>query len=210
MNKINRIIREEINRYILNEAIDFNNLKALSDQLYVEANTLRNVNTNAMQNNITNFLERFVTYCYQVTSAIKRCMYANSLNEAYWGGLSNYGINLPAELGGNLWQDAKRGYYGTKNWLRSGSYGYGGYNRGSKKSAANGTNLKGVNQNSVQAVKLYTLMRDLRKYYAEYTNQHRYNLDGYTNNQIAKMFTILNNISNEYNTQLRNAQGTNP
>lgn len=207
MNRINSIIREEINRFILSEAIDFSNLKNYSNELNNYLGEISNVsNDNSIDGNLRKFLHDFVVYCVQIIAAINRCERANSLNEVSLGSLSNYGIDLPPELGGNLWQDAKQGYYGTKRFLQrngrpSSSYG-----------SAIGTRSN-QNTNSVPSVKLSQLLQQLPRWQQEYaTKNSQYNL---TNNfrlstslnKILGGNGIIQGIQTEYNAQIRNAQG---
>ena len=204
MNKIGRIIREEIERLILSETIDFTNLNTYANQLNNSIGEIRNFSANnSIKEELRKFFYDFVVYCIQIIAAINRCAQANNLNEVNIGGLSNYGINLPPELGGNLWQDAKRGYYGTKNFFQNGR----GYN------GAYG-NANGVNSNSVPSVKLQVLLQNLQAWQTRYRDI--YSKYGLGNNQsyqrIVNDFNkiignngIIPNIQMEYQNQLQNA-----
>ena len=206
MNKINKIIREEIERYILSEAIDFSGLNGYANQLN---KTLALINNASSNNNydpkLRKYFYNFVVYCVQIIAAINRCVQSKNLNEAYWGGLSNYGINLPGELGGNISSDFKQGYRGTKNWIMGngrGNVGNGSY--------GNGT----VNGKTVPTVKLSILLSQFPQKQQEYANYNfKYNI---TNNnpkldmkfkQILGNNGIIYNIQKEYQAQVRNAQG---
>lgn len=206
MDIISRVIKEEINRYILSEAVDFTNLQTYANELN---NSLGNISTlsndNTVDKGLRKFLYDFVVYCVQIIAAINRCIKANSLNEAL-GGLSNYGINLPPELGGNLWNDAVRGYYNTKNFLQNRR---GNYNGNSASGYANGR----VNQNTVPSVKLSFLLQQLPKWQQAYaTKASQYNI--MSNVQLTNDFNrilgnngIIPNIQAEYTLQQQNAQG---
>ena len=202
---IDRIIKEEINRFILSEAIDFNGLKAYSNELNNSLGQISTIsNDNSVDKGLRKFLYDFVVYCVQIIAAINRCVSANSLNEASWGGLSSYGINLPAVLGGNLWSDAKEGFYNTRNFLQR---------RGGYSSTSGNANGKRVNQNTVPSVKLSVLLQQLPQWQQAYsTKSAQYNLNN--NIQLSSDFNkilgnggIIPNIQNEYNAQMQNAQG---
>lgn len=207
-NSISKIINEEINKLRLLEAVNFNNLKMYANELN---NSLGNIaqisNDNNADKGLRKFLYDFTVYCVQIIHAINRCIASNSLNEASFGRLSDYGINLPPELGGNLWSDAKQGYHDTKRFLQ----GRNGYN-----TSYGNANGKKVNSNSVQSVKLSVLLQNLPKWRQAYNVKNtQYNIAN--NPRLSSDFSkilgnrgIIENIQIEYNTQLRNAQGTNP
>jgi hypothetical protein len=191
---IKSIINEEINKYIINENV--NSLMQYTNGINKELNKIKNytVTDRALQN----FIKNFEVYCIQVIHAVNRCVKANNLNE----GLSNWGINIPPELGGNFWNDAKRGYYKTKNFLTRGSYG----NNGMRND---------VNPNTVPSVKLSVLMQQFPQKKQECDSK---NAQMSLYQQVPPILTIvqyLEQIYNEYNNLLQqqqqnNAQGTNP
>lgn len=205
MNKIGRIIREEIERLILSEAIDLTNLNTYANQLNSSIGEIRNFSANnSIKEELRKFFYDFVVYCIQIIAAINRCAQANNLNEVNIGGLSNYGINLPPELGGNLWQDAKRGYYGTKNFFQN----YRGHNGAY-------SNANGVNSNSVPSVKLQVLLQNLQAWQTRYRdiyskfglgNDQSYQRIVNDFNKIIGNNGIIPNIQMEYQNQLQNAQ----
>ena len=191
---IKSIINEEINKYIINENV--NSLMQYTNGINKELNKIKNytVTDRVLQN----FIKNFEVYCIQVIHAVNRCVKANNLNE----GLSNWGINIPPELGGNFWNDAKRGYYKTKNFLTRGSYG----NNGMRND---------VNPNTVPSVKLSVLMQQFPQKKQECDSK---NAQMSLYQQVPPILTIvqhLEQIYNEYNNLLQqqqqnNAQGTNP
>lgn len=205
MNNIDRIIREEIERLILFEAVDFTRLNQYANQLNNSLGEIRNFSANnSIKEELRKFFYDFVVYCIQIIAAINRCAQANNLNEVNIGGLSNYGINLPPELGGNLWQDAKRGYYGTKNFFERGN----GYR-------STYGNANGVNSNSVPSVKLQVLLQNLQAWQTRYRNIYsKYGLGNDQSyqriindfNKIIGNNGIIPNIQMEYQNQLKNAQ----
>ena len=169
------------------------------DEINGYLNKMQNIDS--LQPQIKQVTMNFMKYCIQIIHAINRCVQANSLNE----GLSNWGINVPPELGGNFWNDAVRGYYKTKNFLtrgRSGMY--------------NGKAINGINQNTLPPVKLSELLRNL----PSWENQcNRYQLNqNIKGNVINSIIQILKQLNTEYNQiaqniqqqQSQNAQGTNP
>ena len=196
MNKIKSIIREEIGRFIINENI--NNLSRYANTINGYLNQMQNINS--LQPQISKVATDFMKYCMQIIHAINRCVKANSLNE----GLSNWGINVPPELGGNFWNDAVRGYYKTKNLLtrgRSGMY--------------NGRTINGINQNTLPSVKLSELLRNLPSWENQCIRyQLNQNIQG---NVINGIIQTLYQLNQEYTSmvqtaqqQNQNAQGTNP
>lgn len=197
MNKIKSIIREEIGRFIINENVS--NLSKYANTINGYLNKMQNIDS--LQPQIKQVTMNFMKYCIQIIHAINRCVQANSLNE----GLSNWGINVPPELGGNFWNDAVRGYYKTKNFLtrgRSGMY--------------NGKAINGINQNTLPPVKLSELLRNLPSWENQCNwYQLNQNIKG---NVINSIIQILKQLNTEYNQiaqniqqqQSQNAQGTNP
>ena len=196
MNKIKSIIREEIGRFIINENI--NNLSRYANTINGYLNQMANIDS--LQPQVKQVTMNFMKYCIQIIHAIKRCVQANSLNES----LSNWGINVPPELGGNFWNDAVRGYYKTKNFLNRGRNGM-----------YKGKTSNGINQNTLPSVKLSELLRNL----PSWENQCiRYQLNTKIgNNIINNIIQNLYQLNAEYTSmvqatqqQNQNAQGTNP
>ena len=163
MNKIDKIINEEINRFILTEAIDFTNLKMYSDNLNKSLGDISTWSADkSLDKRLRKFFYDFVVYCVQIVSAINRCMKANNLDEARIGSLSDYGINLPPQLGGNMWRDAKEGYYDTQRlinkWQGNSRHSYASGSYGGGKPSAS----------SVPSVKLAVLLNDIPKWQTLY------------------------------------------
>lgn len=203
MNKVDRIIIEEIERLIISEAVDFTKLSSYSQQLNTSVGNLRSIQTNGFNDDLKKFLNDLSIYGVQIIAAINRCIKATNLNEASWGGLSSYGINLPPELGGNIWSDAKEGYYKTKNFFQNRK----GYN--SIYGNANGNS--NINNNNVPTVKLSVLLQQLPQWQQAYQTKNRqYNIANLTQEPYNILGNIIPNIQAEYNIQVRNAQGTNP
>jgi len=194
MNKIKSIIREEIDRFIINENVS--NLSKYASTINDYLNQMQNIDS--LQSQIKQATMNFMKYCIQIIHAINRCVQANSLNE----GLGNWGINVPPELGGNFWNDAVRGYYKTKNFLTGGKSGVRG-----------GKAVKGINQNALPSVKLSELLGNL----PSWENQCiRYQLNKKIgNNIINSIIQTLYQLNQEYTSmvqtaQQQNAQGQNP
>lgn len=191
---IKSIIKEEINRFIINENI--NNLSQYANKLNDYLNRMQNIN--GLQPHLRKVTTDFMKYCMQIIHAINRCVQANSLNE----GLSNWGINIPPELGGNFWNDAVRGYYKTKNFLTRGRNGM-----------YNGKVINGINRNTLPSVKLSELLRNLPSWENQCIRyQLNQNIQG---NVINGIIQTLNQLNAEYNNLLQqqqqnNAQGANP
>jgi hypothetical protein len=202
---IDRIIKEEINRFILSEAIDFSNLTNYSNQLNASIGNLRNLNSNGFNEELNNFLRDLSIYGIQIIAAINRCAQANNLNEASWGNLSSYGINLPGELGGNLWSDAKEGYWKTVNFLnRNRNGGRKGYANGNRKGS---NNMSGISSNTVPSEKLSVLLQALPQWEQRYgVIDAKYNVGDLTQEPYIMLRDIIPNIEREYNAQMQNAQ----
>ena len=190
---LKKIINEEINKFIINENV--NSLMQYANGINKELNKLKN--HSVTDRSLNTFIRNFEVYCIQVIHAVNRCVKANNLNE----GLGNWGINIPPELGGNFWNDAKRGYYKTKNFLTRGNHGN------------NGMATNGVNPNTVPSVKLSVLMQQFPQKKQECESK---NAQMGLYQQVPPILAIvqyLEQIYNEYNSLLQqqnNAQGTNP
>ena len=213
---IKKIIREEIDNFLITENIS--SLGQYANELENIAFTIgNNVQMNGLHPNVNRFLNGYIAYILQIKFAIQRCIQANSLNEYGYGRrvLSNFrlpslrdmGINIPAELGGNFWRDAKDGYNGVKNFLRGNRYGnYGNYNR-------NGYDR--ANRNNLRSVKLSILLSKSREWETSYAQiSRKYQLSQYIQNQCGRDvvqdgFNTIEQLKQEYQ-QLKNAQGTNP
>lgn len=204
MDIINKIISEEINKFILSEAIDFTNLIRYSNQLNKSIGNLRNINSNGFNKELKDFFKNLSIYGIQIIAAINRCTKANNLNEASWGGLSSYGINLPGELGGNLWSDAKEGYWKTVNFLnRNRNFGRNSYANGNRKDSNSSVN----NDNTVPTEKLSVLLQTLPNWQQRYrVMDAKYNIGNLAQEPYIILTNILPNIEREYNAQIQNAQ----
>lgn len=212
MDIINKIISEEINRFILSEAIDFSNLRYYSNQLNKAIGGLRNLNSNGFNDELKEFFKDLSIYGIQIIAAINRCVQGNNLNEVRFGGLRDYGINLPAELGGNFWSDAKEGYWKTARYMNGygNGGGRGGYASGSRRNS-NGRAALVMNNNTVSSEKLSVLLQELPRWQQTYRAMDaKYNIGNLTQEPYVILGQIIPNIETEYNTQMQNAQGTNP
>lgn len=208
-----RIIREEINRLILSEAIDASPLAKYMQPLKKYAEDIKNLGfTNNKE--IDAFLNDLCTYIFQVIFAIDRCVKANSLNEDFR--LSDYGVQYPSELGGNLWNDFENGLYKGANWARRQLYkkGYIG-NNGNETNAKNNPNTSqdNSNPNNIPSVKLSELVNNS---YAQISLRFQSLASKYPNelsshsNIIIDALQSINQVKREYMTIQQNAQGTNP
>ena len=198
MDKVTRIIREEIDRMILRETVDVSPLSNYIDPLKNCAQQIRNIGTTNNQD-IDKFIGNFVTYIFQVIFGIDRCVKANSLNE----GLESYGINYPAELGGNFLRDFESGFYKGANWANRKLNG--------RNNVGNANVDNETNPNNVPSVKLSVSLRNLQQYAFQYQNlSGRYqNILSQHTATFYEAFTQLSNLNSEYNNMV-NAQGTNP
>ena len=194
------IIRETVEKYVLKENVGnigsyINILKRLLTELsqYDSSNDDRRVN---------NFLERLDYYTIQIIFAIDRCVKANSLNERF--SFRDLGIEIPPELGGNLWNDMKDSYYKTQrflNGLRGGRGGSSSYAKGQKGNVNN--------PNSVKTERLSVLLSYLPKYENWFRQlNNNFGIDQKTQAP-HNILMELNNLQVDYNNAI-NAQGTNP
>ena len=212
MNRVNKIIREEIEKFILQENINFNNLANYGQKLESLVQELARYKHSASHQDINNFLDSLMYFALQIVFAIQRCVNAQSLNESLGSGLwnvfgrntigafndnnltnlSSYGINVPHEI--NFWQNAKRGYYDTKRHLnnsQNNSY----------------QNKKGTNNNTVQSKQLAALLQqDLPIVQKNYQKI----LTKYGNFKIETPKNILQTIyeiNQEYTNLIKQSQG---
>lgn len=196
MNSYRDIIRETVEKYILNENVGnigsyINVLKNLLSEMsqYDSSNDDKRVNY---------FLERLNYYTIQIIFAIDRCVKANSLNERF--SFSELGINIPPELGGNLWRDTKDSYYNAKRFLT-----------GLRGGRSGSSYVKGDvnNPNSVKTERLSTLLYYLPKYQRWFNRLNGYFGIDQKTQAPHNILSELNNLNADYN-YAKNAQGTNP
>ena len=209
MNNYKRIIREEINKLILSEAIDVSPLSKYIQPLQKCVSSLKNM---GYSNNkeVDAFLKDICEYIIQVIFGIDRCVKANSLNEDFR--LSDYGVQYPAELGGNLWNDFENGLYKGANWARRNLYkrGYVGNGVNSKSNGNTNGNTNTNNPNNVPSVKLADSLRNLSQIslrYQDLTNKYPNEMSKYSNIIYDALGNYISNLNREYNQIKSNAQG---
>ena len=193
MDSYQKIIREVIEKYILTE--DLSSIGKYPNTLISLVNQLEQYDSSNEYDNVKKFLNDLVIYTVQICNAINRCVRANNLNE----GLSDYGINVPTELGGDLWNDMKRSYYNTKGFLNSrfGASSSSGYAKAS------------ANPNAVKNEKLSILLSKLPQYQSSFAQVNgAYSLDSKT--QIPRQILTQIAALNQDYTNTINAQGQNP
>ena len=185
--KIDRIIKEEIDNFILNEVADFQRLSQLNKTLYTLTNEMsKTMSVANLDVNRQKFMNNFKIYCLQIINAIKRCVQRQSINEVSFlggtinlGGLSDYGINIPGHLGGNLYNDYLKGYHGLQKYFSNG-------NNSNTKSQ----DYNNGNGNTVKSVKLLVLLQNLPKWQQAYSQM---NANREIDNQIPQVGQILAN-----------------
>lgn len=203
-----RIIREEINR-LLSEAIDTSPLAKYMQPLKKYVEGIKNLGF-TKNKEIDAFLNDLCTYIFQVIFAIDRCVKANSLNEDFR--LSDYGVQYPSELGGNLWNDFENGLYKGANWARRKLYKRGYIGNNGNGANAN-TSQDNSNPNNIPSVKLSELVNNS---YAQISLRFQGLASKYPNelsnhsNIIIDALQNINQVKREYMTIQQNAQGTNP
>lgn len=203
MKNIRAIINEEISKYIITENIQ--SLMQLGNQLNVLLKQVCKIPTDNLNQGANKILYDTEYFVVQIIQAINRCVRANNLNES----LGDWGINIPPELGGNFWYDAKRGYYNTKNYLTKGSNGYNAQN------AAKGKNSK-VNTTNVRSERLSSLLQRSMQVYQNYqVGESKYQIQQYApqiSQGMRNIFVKIEQINKQYNALVsqQNAQGQNP
>lgn len=203
MKNIRTIINEEISKYIITENIQ--SLMQLGNQLNVLLKQVCKIPTDNLNQGANKFLYDTEYFVVQIVQAINRCVQANNLNES----LGDWGINIPPELGGNFWYDAKRGYYNTKNYLTRGSNGYNAQN------AAKG-NYGKANATTVKSEKLSSLLQRSTQIYQNYqVGESKYQIPQYApqiSQGMRNIFVKIEEINKQYNALVsqQNAQGQNP
>ena len=207
MNNYKRIIREEINKLILSEAIDVSPLSKYIQPLQKCVSDLKNM---GYSNNkeVDAFLKDTCEYILQVIFGIDRCVKANSLNEDFR--LSDYGVQYPAELGGNLWNDFENGLYKGANWARNQLYKRGYLDGGNAANGKPNGNTNVNNTNNVPSVKLADSLRNLSQIslrYQDLTNKYPNEMSKYSNIIYDALGNYISNLNREYNQIKANAQG---
>ena len=203
---IKQIIREEIERLVLYEAVDVKPLSKYMNTLKSCAQKIRNIGTTNNQE-IDKFIGGFITYIFQIIFGIQRCVNANSLNESFRP--NDYGFEISPELGGNFLNDFESGFYKGANWVNR------KFGNGANTSSNVGTNTNGnINPNNIPSVKLSVSLRNLQQYVFAYQNlsgKYQNILSAYTS-IFYDTFAQLSNLNSEYQRLVNtaNAQGTNP
>ena len=146
MDRIKKIVSEEIQRFLIREGVE--QLGQYSNQLYQLAQGFVNMIDRLQDQNISYEVNKTVIeYVFQIYHAINRCVTSKSLLE--WNVLNTAGINIPPELGGNVWNHMQRGFY---NWRNAANGGY------ASKGGINGR----YGQNVLKSEKLSVLLQDLK------------------------------------------------
>lgn len=203
-----RIIREEISRLILSEVLDVSPLKKYVQPLQKCVSELRDMGY-TKNKEINAFLDNICRYIVQVVFGINKCVSANSLDEDFK--LSDYGIQYPAELGGNLWNDFEASFYKGANSARR-QLNKSGYINNDKKGNNKEDAPIGDDTNNVPSVKLEESLRNLSQIslrYQEINNKYPNEISQYAN-PIYSALSCISNLNNEFREIKANAQGTNP
>lgn len=204
-NKYTRIIREEISK-LLSEAIDVSPLAKYIQPLKKCVSELKSLGL-SKNKEVDAFLNDVCTYILQVIFGIDRCVKANSLNEDFR--LSDYGVEYPAELGGNLWNDFENGLYKGANWARNQLYKRGKLDKDNVTNNKENTLADDNNPNSVPSVKLEESLRNLPQIslrYQDLTNRYQNIMSQYTN-AIYDALNCISSVNNDFRQIKANAQG---
>ena len=208
-NKFNKIIREEINRFILSEALDVSPLSKYMQPLKKCVTELKNIGT-TNNREVDAFINDLITYVIQIIFGIDRCVRANSLNEYF--SLRNYGIEYPAELGGNFFNDFESGFYKGANWVdrKLNSKASGRYGRNNNN--GNGVTPDPNNPNTVPTVRLEESLRNFAQVsfnYQDITNRYS-NIMSQNSWVFRETFDNLSKVYKKFREIKNNAQGANP
>ena len=191
-----KIIREEIEKYILKEAVNLTQLENFLptlDNLKNQIAKIEGINNDE----INKYLYDLERYIIQIMFGIKRCVSANSLNE----GLRDYGFEVPDELGGNFGRNFVNNFYKGSEYVgrklgRNNASNY-GYSKGK------------VNPNTVPSVKLSESLRKFQGYMDKYQDlEARFNNTIWNKSQApSNALTQIKDLQQVYNTLTTNAQG---
>lgn len=210
MNKrFSKIIREEINRLILSEALDVSPLSKYMQPLKNCVSELKNIGV-TKNKEVDAFINDLITYVIQIIFGIDRCVRANSLNEYF--SLRNYGIEYPAELGGNFFNDFESGFYKGSNWVNRNFNSKASGRYGRTNNNGNGVTPDPNNPNTVPTVRLEESLRNFVQVsfnYQDITNRYS-NIMSQNSWVFRETFDNLSNVYNEFRQIKINAQGTNP
>ena len=202
MDRISQILREEIDKFILREAIDFSPLATASKNLNDAVVELGKYDSSTSQKDIQDYLYKLEYYAIQVVFAANRCVKANSINEGLFSSLADYGFEVPREF--TFWNDAKNSYYNTKNFIGLMS-GNGKGNGGSFNGG--GTN---VDPNKVKSEKLQVLLGKLNYFVQEkkkLETKYSFRMEQATQAPL-KVLTCIGEVNTAY--ERIKAQGTTP
>ena len=201
--KYRNIIREEINKFMINEAVNIASLSNFINPLKKYSSDIMNI-SGIKEAEVNNFLNGLNRYILQIIFGIERCVKANSLNEAFRA--SDYGIEIPRELGGQFLDNFENEFYKGSNWVGN-KMGYNAKGAARYNGGVGGSN--NVNPNSVPTVKLADSLRELQKYAFEYQRlDARFNIQS-VSQAPADALMEIGNLQREYQKMI-NAQGTNP
>ena len=188
---------------MINEAVNIASLSNFVNPLKNYSSEIMNIN-GIKEAEVNRFLDGLNRYILQIIFGIERCVKANSLNEDFRA--SDYGIEIPRELGGQFLDDLENGFYKGSNWVGN-KMGYNAKGAARYNGGVGGNNS--VNPNSVPTVKLADSLRELQKYAFEYQRlDARFNIQN-VSQAPANALMEIGNLQRVYQ-QMINAQGTNP
>lgn len=143
---LKKIIREEIYKFIINEGIE--SLSQYAQNINYLVENIGGVPSNGIDKNAQGFINEFIVYLLQIVFAVNRCVSSNNLNESF----SDYGINVPPELFGNVASDFVKGYKGASSFIDS------------FMKKKNGKYDSDGNEHEIEAVKLSVLLQQLPRW----------------------------------------------
>lgn len=210
MNKrFSKIIREEINRLILSEALDVSPLSKYIQPLKNCVSKLKNIGV-TKNKEVDAFINDLITYVIQIIFGIDRCVRANSLNEYF--SLRNYGIEYPAELGGNFFNDFESGFYKGSNWVNRNFNSKASGRYGRTNNNGNGVTPDPNNPNTVPTVRLEESLRNFAQMslrFKDITSRYPNIISQYSGTFFDALDEV-NKVYDEFRQIKNNAQGANP
>lgn len=158
--RISQIIREEINNFLLKEAIDFSQFETYAKTLEGYVQQMSNFDLSKTPQNFQTFIQNQATqkflynlnyYTIQVVFALRRCAKSQNINEGF-GSLSDYGIEVPREI--TIVNDTVNSYNRTKSFI----------NRKRNQNANGNAETRDVDTSNVKSEKLLVLFKKVQKF----------------------------------------------
>lgn len=196
---IRKIIKEEINRFILESVNPLQQLERDAealDTMYEKLTVRISKMTNASKE-LDDLIFATEYFTVQLIDAINRCVRNNNINES----LADYGIYLPSQLR-NLDYSFRRGYNNTKRFLNRNFRGGGNSKYGTAYQKDSPMKSRRFNKNSVSQKRLGVLLND------NFNNlKQKYNrISGEANQQVPEINSIIRYVEGYVIPNYKNAK----